>query len=353
MAIAVHCPNPGCAKIHQVKDKYAGTRGKCPLCGSWMYVPAMGASPAPPMIAAPVMVPAIDEMPAPPREQESPRPAPAAKAAKAVPARRPAPEPEPEPVPVPEPVVEEAALLAEEEPAPLPRRRPNPTDEEESVVAEFSAEEEPEEAKPKRHFSWAAVVLLLLGMLGAAAFAVAPFLPPAELKKTEDFANLPPPGAIKEDIGLILSGMGGGVAFFALVSLLLSLITRRMGIMSLCPLYIAVLGSAVLLLPGLQWMKELLRDYEKTNTSIKKLQDEGAKGEAVPSLGMQFPALAAGAASASFFLVLTALFMHKRIWSKLLGFVFLSFWPMLVVAWVFHQTLGIDKQSLPFDIPGF
>ena len=26
MAIAVHCPNPGCAKIHQVKDKYAGTR---------------------------------------------------------------------------------------------------------------------------------------------------------------------------------------------------------------------------------------------------------------------------------------------------------------------------------------
>src|SRR5437763_1435906 len=102
MAIAVHCPNPGCAKIHQVKDKYAGTRGKCPLCGSWMYVPVPAPVAAPPKIAAPVTVPAIDETPAPPVEEPAPKPAPVPKAAPVVPARRPAPEPEPEPFIVPE-----------------------------------------------------------------------------------------------------------------------------------------------------------------------------------------------------------------------------------------------------------
>ena len=39
MPIEVHCPNPDCAKVHLVKDKYVGQRGKCPACSHWMYVP--------------------------------------------------------------------------------------------------------------------------------------------------------------------------------------------------------------------------------------------------------------------------------------------------------------------------
>lgn len=43
MAIETHCPNPKCARLHRVKDRYAGMRGKCPRCGSWMYVPKLAA----------------------------------------------------------------------------------------------------------------------------------------------------------------------------------------------------------------------------------------------------------------------------------------------------------------------
>src|SRR5262245_8891612 len=46
MPIEVHCPNPVCARIHSVKTRYAGMRGKCPACGSWMYVPMTGFLPS-------------------------------------------------------------------------------------------------------------------------------------------------------------------------------------------------------------------------------------------------------------------------------------------------------------------
>ena len=39
MPIEVHCPNPVCARIHHVKNRYAGMRGHCPACKAWMYVP--------------------------------------------------------------------------------------------------------------------------------------------------------------------------------------------------------------------------------------------------------------------------------------------------------------------------
>lgn len=47
MPIEAHCPSPACARAHLVKNKYAGHRGKCPACGSWMYVPLLPAAPAP------------------------------------------------------------------------------------------------------------------------------------------------------------------------------------------------------------------------------------------------------------------------------------------------------------------
>ena len=48
MPIEVHCPNPGCARVHRVKDRYAGQRGKCPLCAHWMYVPGAVVAASPP-----------------------------------------------------------------------------------------------------------------------------------------------------------------------------------------------------------------------------------------------------------------------------------------------------------------
>ena len=47
MAIDTHCPNPVCARVHRVKDVFAGARGRCPACSSWMYVPRPPALPAP------------------------------------------------------------------------------------------------------------------------------------------------------------------------------------------------------------------------------------------------------------------------------------------------------------------
>src|SRR5262249_50271803 len=230
MAIAVHCPNPGCAKIHQVKDKYAGTRGKCPLCGSWMYVPTPVQVPVAPKAAEPpVTVPALDESPPVAGEQPTPNPT---SAAKTVPARRPAPPPEPEPVVEQEAVVEEAALLPEE--APAPRRRPRPIDdEEEAAVAEISAEEETKKPKPKRHCSWRAIVLLILATLGLGAFAAAPYLPGPDLTATGDFSTTGKPAGISGENGQLLSGAAGGVAFFALLTLLVSLLSRRMGFLTL------------------------------------------------------------------------------------------------------------------------
>ena len=46
MPIEVHCPNPDCSRVHLVKNKYAGMRGKCPACGSWMFVPSSGQMPS-------------------------------------------------------------------------------------------------------------------------------------------------------------------------------------------------------------------------------------------------------------------------------------------------------------------
>jgi hypothetical protein len=38
--IQVRCPNAACAKVHLVKDRWAGKRGTCPACGAVIAVPA-------------------------------------------------------------------------------------------------------------------------------------------------------------------------------------------------------------------------------------------------------------------------------------------------------------------------
>jgi hypothetical protein len=39
VSIEVQCPNPQCALVHRVKNRWAGRRGTCPACGSVIQVP--------------------------------------------------------------------------------------------------------------------------------------------------------------------------------------------------------------------------------------------------------------------------------------------------------------------------
>jgi hypothetical protein len=39
VSIEVQCPNPDCARVHRVKNRWAGKRGTCPDCGAVIEVP--------------------------------------------------------------------------------------------------------------------------------------------------------------------------------------------------------------------------------------------------------------------------------------------------------------------------
>jgi len=55
LPILVPCPNPVCGKVHRIKPRYAGMRGRCPACSAWMYVPRYQIRGKPPEPASPVV----------------------------------------------------------------------------------------------------------------------------------------------------------------------------------------------------------------------------------------------------------------------------------------------------------
>jgi hypothetical protein len=70
VSIEVQCPNPRCAKVHRVKNRWAGKRGTCPDCGTIIQVPLPSAASPPPLPAgkadrttAEVVATVSDEMP--------------------------------------------------------------------------------------------------------------------------------------------------------------------------------------------------------------------------------------------------------------------------------------------------
>lgn len=355
MPIEVHCPNPTCAKTHAVKEKYARARAKCPACQSWMYVPApLSSSLATMMPSGRVPVPAIDDAPpAPPPVTHRPSAPPPISLPPTAPPRKAAPLAEPPRADEPSLWHDEAATAAPSKP---PRREaPPPVEEEEVAEAAELAEEEEQEApkkpKSKRHFSVVAVILLLLGSLSLGGIAAAPFLSPPSIEKSGELADLlPNPQGMKAEGVPILLGVAGLVALFGVTSLLTAVFTRRMNFATLFPLYLALIGSATLLLFALTWMADAQRDKERAERRTAEYREKGTKGDATSSMGLQFYAMAGGAAGACFFFVLAGVFMHRRIWSKLLGFTFLSFWPTLAVVWTYHRQLGIDEW--PLEVPG-
>lgn len=419
MPIEVHCPNPACAKVHQVKNKYAGTRGKCPLCQSWMYVPKVGLTSSIPSIelppvVAPSPVPALDESP--PYAREKSQPAARKAAPRTVVAETPAIEDEDE-APIsgeplrarrqanaahnedaprkraPQTVVAKSQPDEEDEEAPPsrsgaakndaarkraprtvvapsqadeddedgvneqppPRRKPAARaakeDIEEISDGDVLVEEEEAPAKPKRHFSWVAVLFLLLALLGVGAFVSARWLPEsAWIDKSGAFENLSSPRPMTDDNLPMVLALAGAVGFLSLMTLLLALIMRRMGFATLLLLYLATFGSALMLMVSGEWLMREHKTYEDVQKRISDMRREGKQGEANLSFGLQYYALAGGAATAAFGLVFAGVFMHKRIWSKLLGFVVLSFLPTLAVTWQFRKELGIEGVELPPDL---
>src|SRR5262245_59737850 len=153
MPIEVHCPNPVCARVHVVKNRYAGMRGKCPVCASWMYVPKNSLMPS-------------HAFPR-PAELEAMR-----RAKEGVPSAGEPTWPDIDPGEV-------KTMPPEDLPRPVPAAAPTaqpPAKEEAAAPAESDDVLELADEKPKRKFSRLAAALLILGMLGLGVASASPYL---------------------------------------------------------------------------------------------------------------------------------------------------------------------------------
>jgi hypothetical protein len=303
MPIEVHCPNPICARVHAVKTRYAGMRGKCPACGSWMYVPRTGFVPS---MAAP----------RPEGLEESAsawkNPPPAARADKE----------------------EVAAVVFDDDEPRAKGRRAEAVLDEEAPEAEVEVEGE----KPRRLVSWLATILVLLGMLSLGAFAATPYL---------EEGRIPPSGVFAHDVGsqrrigidpehgFYITCAGAAVAAGALLCLLAALVGRGFGFVSLFLLYLTTIASAGLLFYATFWFRGEMNHLAKLEKSV-------AEGDITINRGQQLYAFAGGAGGACLTFLLAAVLIHRRWWSRLLGFLFLGFFIALGPVWNYRTELGID-----------
>lgn len=347
MPIAAHCPNPACARVHQVKNKYAGMRGKCPVCGSWMYIPTGGMMPSQSMprsamedqvsfggAAVPSRVPL------------------AAPVAPAVPLA--APVSQPAPTRAASPVEEELEpiRLGEVEPIPLKGDRKSKKkgaaarrrlDEDDAADALPMDDEggEPRAAK-KPYFSWLSVLLLVLGILSLGAIVGAPFL--AGPSGIEGKAV----SGIKEDDALYVMLAPGLPALFALISLTTGLVTRRFGVLGVVLTALASLLTGILLFMA-SWVFQ--KEYDalsKYSQRVEKIRAEGGNASSKEiSLGQQLPVAVGGAGAAALCFVLATVFMLRPWWGKAIWFILLVTPIALGVVWVFRKELGVDLPDIP------
>jgi hypothetical protein len=326
MPIEVYCPNPQCAKVHLVKDKYAGMRGKCPACSAWMYIPKT---------AAPTVI-----VPRPGALEEA-----AWKSTEIAAPSRQTPG---------QPVRKEA--VAAEETLPIVQREERVRSEPRAVSREETDENavtvEPEPEKPKKSFSWLAALLLLIGMLSFGAIAATPFLDAGSVNGTGDFereyANRKLIG-IKEDQRLYVMAVPAGGATLLFLALVAGFIARRFGFLSLFLVYMAGLLAAGLLFVVVVIFKDQSKEAAGIKKRVELAKSKGKQGDVDPFLGQYLWAGLGGSAGACLSTLLAAIFMHRRWWIRIFAFFLLGGIASLGVVWIYHEDLGLKwlDQYLP------
>jgi hypothetical protein len=319
MPIEVHCPNPICARVHIVKSRYAGMRGKCPACGSWMYVPRTGYQPS---LAVP-------------RPEGLEEAAAAWKSPPAAPARA-------EKEEVTAVLFEDDATIVHQEHSPrVQGERAAPAEEVLDAVEPDVVEAE----KPRRGLGWLVTSLVVLGMLSLGAVSASPYLEMATTPATGEFAQdigAQPPRGIPDEQAAWVTWGSAGVAAGALLCLLAGLVAGRFGFASVFLLYLTTLASAGIFFLGTFYFRNETKMLDRVREKVENRKALGTKGDVTVNPGQQVYALAGGAAAACLAFLLAAVLMHHRWWSRLLGFVFLGFFIALGPVWVYRAELGID-----------
>lgn len=291
MPIEVHCPNPSCARVHLVKNRYAGMRGRCPACKSWMYVPKSGFLPS---MATP-RPEGLEEMAA---WQETPPLRTRGASGK-------------------------AAVLDESESTRSSTR--TPPMEEPLAVQELDEASQP----PKPRFSRLAALLLFLGILALGAVAAAPYLEKHSRTLTDGSRRL---YGIADEHALSVSAAPGGVAVVVLLALLAGLLAGRFTAVCAFLLYLALGGAAAIL---------FLATHAFRGETLEVVRGS------LPGSLQQAHVAVGGAAGACLLLLLAAVVLHRRWWSRILGFLLLVTLIVLGPAWVYRSELGIEDLVPP------
>jgi hypothetical protein len=327
MPIEVHCPNPQCAKVHLVKDKYAGMRGKCPACSCWMYIPKA---------AVPTMVvprhEALEEAAWKLSEPATSPPATLPFHGDSRPARD----------------AEETLPIVPRQ----PRVRPEAVIEEPRASDEQPVEVQPEVVKPKRHFSWLVALLLLVGMVSLGALAVTPFLDVGKINPTGVFVKEygERQGERNDDLKMYVMAVPSGGAVLVFIALLAAFVGRQFGFLSLLLVYLTGLLSAALLFLALHAYRTQDQEWAKIVQRVeRKKMAESLQGNVQPNVGDRLLVSVGGTVGASLSLLLAALLIHRRWSSRIVTFFILGGIMALVVVWIYRQELGIEwlDQYLP------
>jgi hypothetical protein len=193
-------------------------------------------------------------------------------------------------------------------------------------------------------------------MLSLGAISSTPFLEVGQLNATGDFEKFY--GArkgegIKEDMKMYVMTVPAGGAVLVFLALLAGLVGRGFGFLSLFLVYLTGLLCAVLLFLAVYTFRGQSQEFDKVvqNASLKK--EKGAKGDIQPTMGQFLWAGLGGAVGASLSMILAALLIHHRWWSRVLSFLFLGGVTALGVVWVYRKELGIEwldqyVPSVPF-----
>ncbi|MFO0841309.1 MAG: hypothetical protein U0797_02775 [Gemmataceae bacterium] len=151
------------------------------------------------------------------------------------------------------------------------------------------------------------------------------------------------PKGIDPQYAPIVTGVAGGVA----AACLLSLLSWRLGFLSRVLLYLGTIGSAVLLFAGVSVFRSESLILRALLAIVDREKQAGAAGEASPWLGPQLYAAVGGAGLACLCLLLAAIVLHRRWWSRMLAFVVLGAVVAFGPVWAFREELGIRGRFPP------